>query len=262
MLLHVLAGAAKAADLAMGEELFLAEGSEEAHLFLTLLRDLLGEDDPPLIALFTIRSDAYEPLQSAQELEGVRQDIINLSPMPKGSYADVITGPALRLNASKCALTLDEHLVEALLTDIEEGGSKDALALLAFTLERLYLEYGGRKKMTLDDYRALKGIQGSIEAAVEQALKEADRDASIPKDRSARLALLRRAFIPWLAGIDPETGSPRRRLARQAEIPQEAQSLISLLVDQRILTTDVAKETGERTIEPAHESLLRQWAQL
>ena len=62
MLLHVLAGAAKAADLAMGEELFLAEGSEEAHLFLTLLRDLLGEDDPPLIALFTIRSDAYEPL--------------------------------------------------------------------------------------------------------------------------------------------------------------------------------------------------------
>jgi formylglycine-generating enzyme required for sulfatase activity len=245
-----------------GEELFLAEGSDEAHVFLTLLRDLLTEDNPPLIALFTIRSDAYEPLQSAKELEGVRQEIINLSPMPKGSYADVITGPALRLNASKRALTLDEDLVEALLTDIEEGGSKDALALLAFTLERLYLEYGGRKKMTLDDYRALQGIQGSIEAAVEQALKQADHDASIPKDRNARLALLRRGFIPWLAGIDLETGTARRRLAQQAEIPKDAQRLIALLVEQRLLTTDVAKETGERTIEPAHESLLRQWAQL
>jgi formylglycine-generating enzyme required for sulfatase activity len=245
-----------------GEELFLAEGSDEAHVFLTLLRDLLTADDPPLIALFTIRSDAYEPLQSAVELEGARQEIINLSPMPKGSYADVITGPALRLNASNRALTLNEDLVEALLTDIEEGGSKDALALLAFTLERLYLEYGGRKKITLDDYRALKGIQGSIEAAVEQALKEADKDASIPKDRDARLALLRRGFIPWLAGIDPETGSPRRRLARQSEIPTEAQRLIGLLVDQRLLTTDIAKESGDRTIEPAHESLLRQWPQL
>ena len=245
-----------------GEELFLAEGLDEARAFLTLLKNLLSEDDPPLIALSTIRSDAYEPLQSAKELEGLRQDMINLAPMPKGSYADVITGPASRLNATKRSLTLDEDLVETLLTDVEEGGGKDALALLAFTLERLYLEYGGRKKITLADYRALKGIKGSIEAAVEQAFKEADKDTSIPKDRSARLALLRRGFIPWLAGIDPETGSPRRRLARQAEIPKEAQPLIGLLVEQRLLATDVVKETGERTIEPAHEALLRQWVQL
>jgi formylglycine-generating enzyme required for sulfatase activity len=245
-----------------GEELFRAEGLDEARVFLTLLGNLLSEDDPALIALFTIRSDAYEPLQSAKELEGLRQDMINLPPMPKGAYADVITGPAARLNATKRALTLDESLVETLLIDIEEGGSKDALALLAFTLERLYLEYGGRKRMTLEDYQALKGIKGSIEAAVEQAFKEADKDTSISKDRSARLALLRRAFIPWLAGIDPETGSPRRRQARQAEIPKEAQPLVELLVEQRLLMTDVAKETGEQTIEPAHEALLRQWVQL
>jgi len=245
-----------------GEELFRAEGADEAHAFLTLLRELVSHDDPPLIALFTIRSDDYEPLQSAKELEGLRQDVINLPPMPKGSYSDVINGPALRLHATKRALTLDEDLVETLLTDIEEGGSKDALALLAFTLERLYLEYGGRKRMTLDDYRALKGIKGSIEAAVEQAFAQADKDPGIPRDRNARLALLRRAFIPWLAGIDPETGSPRRRSARQAEIPKDAQPLLDLLVEQRLLTTDIAKDTGERTIEPAHEALLRQWVQL
>jgi formylglycine-generating enzyme required for sulfatase activity len=245
-----------------GEELFRADGLDEARAFLSLLRDLLIEDDPSLIALFTIRSDAYEPLQSAKELEGLRQDIINLSPMPKGSFADVIKGPASRLAATNRALTLDEDLVEALLTDVEEGGGKDALALLAFSLERIYLEYGGRKKITLADYQALQGIKGSIEAAVEQAFKEADKNPSIPKDRNARLALLRRGFIPWLAGIDPETGSPRRRLARQAEIPKEAQLLIALLVEQRLLATDVVKETGERTIEPAHEALLRQWVQL
>jgi hypothetical protein len=38
--------------------------------------------------------------------------------------------------------------------------------------------------------------------------------------------------------------------------------LIDLLVEQRLLSTDVSKETDEVTIEPAHEALLRQWGLL
>ena len=116
--------------------------------------------------------------------------------------------------------------------------------------------------MTLDDYRALKGIKGSIEAAVERALQEADKDPAIPKDRPARLALLRRGLIPWLAGIDPETAAPRRRVAKKSEIPEETWPLIERLVEQRLLATDISKETGEQTIEPVHEALLRQWDEL
>ncbi len=37
---------------------------------------------------------------------------------------------------------------------------------------------------------------------------------------------------------------------------------MNLLVDQRLLSTDVAKDTGEKTVEPAHEALLRQWGLL
>src|SRR5204862_558459 len=92
--------------------------------------------------------------------------------------------------------------------------------------------------------------------------KVADADPTIPRDREARLALLRRGLIPWLAGIDPDTGAPRRRLARLSEIPAEARPIIDQLVAQRLLSTDVAKDTGETTIEPAHEALLRQWSQL
>jgi len=62
--------------------------------------------------------------------------------------------------------------------------------------------------------------------------------------------------------IDPESGSPRRRVARKSEIPEEARPLIDLLVEQRLLSTDVAQDTGEVTIEPAHEALLRQWGLL
>src|SRR5262249_56213843 len=84
----------------------------------------------------------------------------------------------------------------------------------------------------------------------------------IPKDTAARLALLRTALIPWLAGVDPETGAPRRRVARLAEIPAPTRPLVALLVEERLLATDVAGESGETTIEPAHEALLRQWSLL
>jgi formylglycine-generating enzyme required for sulfatase activity len=81
----------------------------------------------------------------------------------------------------------------------------------------------------------------------------------IPRERPARLALLRRGLIPWLAGIDSETGAPRRRVARLSEVPVEARPLVELLVEQRLLATDVAADNGEATVEPAHEALLRQW---
>lgn len=245
-----------------GEELFFAEGQDEARAFLAILRDLLTHDAPAVIVLFTIRSDSYEQLQEAKPLEGIRKVPFDLSPMPKGSYAEVIKGPVLRLMDTERKLEIEESLVNELLTDIDVGGAKDALPLLAFTLERLNAECGGSGRLMLADYEALGRIKGSIEAAVEHAFEAADNDPAIPKARNARLALLRRGLIPWLAGIDPDTGTPRQRVARQSEIPEEARPLINHLVDQRLLATDLAKETGEQTIEPVHEALLRQWGML
>ena len=221
-----------------GEELFLAEGQKEAEPFLAALRDLLTTDAPAVTALVTIRSDAYERLQVAKALDGVQQQALGLSPMPKGSYAEVIKGPPRRLEGTSRALKIEESLVAQLLGDIEDGVSKDALPLLAFILERLYLEYGAGGNLRLSQYRDLGGIHGSIEAAVERALAAADADPTIPRDRTARLALLRHGLIPWIAGIDPDSGAPRRRVARMSEIPPEAAPLIQRLVDERLLTTD------------------------
>jgi formylglycine-generating enzyme required for sulfatase activity len=245
-----------------GEELFGAEGAEESAHLLALLRDFLTDDAPALLVLVTIRSDAYEPLQTAKALDGVTQQTLSLTPMPRGAYQAVIEGPAARLKDTSRALAVEPALTQAVLSDIESGGGRDALPLLAFTLERLYLEYGGRGRLTLADYDALGRIKGSIEAAVERAFKAADKDADIPRERDARLALLRRGLIPWLAGIDPDARSARRRVARISEIPTESLPLIRHLVEQRLIATDMAQDSGELTIEPAHEALLRQWGLL
>jgi hypothetical protein len=82
------------------EELFHAEGGEEARAFLDLLGKLVAEDNPALIALFTIRSDSYERLQTAESLQGLRQHMLSLPPMPQGAYAEVIKGPARRREQS------------------------------------------------------------------------------------------------------------------------------------------------------------------
>ena len=178
-----------------GEELFLAEGHAEATAFLALLRDLASAPDSNLIVLFTIRSDAFERLQTAPALDTLNLQTLNLPPMPQGAYQTVIEGPAKRLAENDRILTVEPTLTEALLADIEEGGGKDTLPLLAFALERLYLEYGGGGALTLAQYRELGGIRGAIEAAVEGALTAADADPAVPREHNARLALLRRALI-------------------------------------------------------------------
>jgi formylglycine-generating enzyme required for sulfatase activity len=249
-----------------GEELFNADGAEEARQLLDLIAALVSAPAPDVIAVFTIRTDAYEPLQSAQgpaaPLADLKQVTLSLPPMARGAYQSVIEGPAARLAQSGRKLDIAPELTAALLRDIEEGGAKDALPLLAFTLERLYLEHGGDGKLTLAKYEALGGIKGAIEAAVQQAFKAADANPAVPRDDNARRKLLRRGLIPWLAGIDPETGSPRRKVARLTQIPAESRPLIDLLVEVRLLATDRDAATGEATIEPAHEALLRQWGLL
>jgi hypothetical protein len=244
------------------EELFRAEGTKEGEDILALLRDLVSADDPAVIVLFVIRSDSYDALEHAKALEGLSQKAFPLLPMPRGAYQTVIEGPVQCLVRAGRKFEIDPSLIQSLLADIENGGGSDALPLLAFTLEQLFSDHEAAGKLTRQDYESYGGLKGAIDAAVSRAFAAADRDARIPADHGARLALLRRGLVPWLAGIDPETKTPRRRRAPATQIPVEARPLIDLLVEQRLLTRAVDDATREATLEPAHEALLRQWGSL
>jgi len=251
------------------EELFRAEGAEESAAFLELLRDLTVADDPAVIVIFAIRSDSYDALQNAKPLEGLAQKPLSLPPMPHNSYRQVIEEPAKRVVEGGRRLAIEPQLIDRLLQDIEQGGGKDTLPLLAFTLEQLYGEFGRAGLLRLKDYEIFGGLKGTIDASVARAFARADQDGRIPRDHAARLALLRRGLIPWLAGVDPESRSPRRNIARRSEIPAEALPLIDFLVEERLLSTDTVldkdpagREVRVTTIEPAHEALFRQWSLL
>jgi formylglycine-generating enzyme required for sulfatase activity len=251
------------------EELFREEAREESETLLSLLADLACGNQPAVIVIFAIRSDSYDALQRATALQGHRQAALPLLPMPHGAFAEVIVGPTRRVEAAGGKLKIEPALTQRLLVDIETGAG-DALPLLAFTLEQLYLDYRPTTTLKLSNYQKFGGLKGAIDAAVQRALLRADSDPRIPKNGETRLQLIRSGLIPWLASIDPDTKTARRNIARRSDIPSEAAPLLDLLVEERLLSADTrltrdpntAEEIRESTIEPTHEALLRQWDKL
>jgi hypothetical protein len=243
--------------LDQAEELFNTDGRSEAERFLDLLGGVLalaaGAPARRLLMVATMRSERYELLQAAPQFAGIEQSLFNLPPIPPEEFKSVIEGPAHRVREAGGRLDIDPALSERLITD---ATGADALPLLGFTLERLYVDYGAAGRLTLADYHQLGGLQGSIEAAINGALAEPGRTPSIPADKEAQLAALRAAFIPFLARIDADSGTPMRRVARQDEIPEGSRAFVARLIEARLLVAD--RRNGADVVEIAHESLLRQ----
>jgi hypothetical protein len=251
------------------EELFSSEGQEEANAFLSLLGRILV---PPttesvyrhtalrrVIAILAMRSDSYGRLQQEPRLARMKSTLFDLRPLSTADYKAVIEGPAKRATMAGQKLAVDPLLTEKLLND---AAGVDALPLLAFTLEHLLVEYGGDGDLLLQKYETLGGISGAINKAIEASFADPDDKPKIPVTKSEQERLLRLAFIPWLAQIDPYTEERKRRVARWEEIPAESQPLIERLIDKRLLRDRRSvDEFGKETIvvEVAHEVLLRQW---
>src|SRR6202035_5613445 len=91
-------------------------------------------------------------------------------------------------------LVIEPALTEQLLREL---ATSDALPLLAFTLERLWLRHRGGGTLTLAEYvDDLGGLQGAIESAVESAFANGRHDPGLPHARVELERLARAALIP------------------------------------------------------------------
>ena len=237
--------------LDQAEELFSPAATQEARDFLQLLGDLLRGNAMPAIVAITIRSDRYEPLQTAPQVGEIKSVIFDdLKPMRPDRFREVILGPAARTPVrGGRPLQVQPELVDRLVADCSEGG--ETLPLLSLALARLYRDYGEDGDLRLDEHTALGGIANVVKVEIESTLPS---DATA---RTAALALLRASFIPWLVTINPDSDQPMRRTARRADLPASCGPLIDQLVEKRLLLAD--RRGGEAVVEVAHESLLRNW---
>jgi WD40 repeat protein len=243
--------------LDQAEELFGVDAGEEGPALLELAGRLLGDVDSSrldLIMVATIRSDRYEPLQTAPALSAVRSHLFDrLKPMPQAQFTEVIRGPARRAAESGSRFTLDPMVVDRLAQDASDGA--DTLPLLALTLARLYEDYAGSEQaITVDRYEAMGGMRRVVQTEIDNLL------SADPAERAGQLERLHDAFIPWLAAVNADTDQPMRRIARWADLPEDSHALLNAFVARRLLVK--GERNGQVVVEVALESLLDQWDEL
>jgi formylglycine-generating enzyme required for sulfatase activity len=230
-----------------GEELFAAEDAAESERFIDMLGHVLAHPPEGLdpFAVITIRADSVDPLLQRVPQLGLDAPHTRLLPsLSPSAYRDVIARPAAVYARRVTRLDIEPELVEVL---VAKAQGADALPLLAFTLQRMFDLFHKEQRLTLADYEAMGGIEGSIDRALAEAQKVAGAAGS--QDN------LRRLLIPGLATWDPVANAAKRIVAQEAELMSGDRTalapLAEALVTKRLLTR------GAGTLEVAHEALLR-----
>jgi hypothetical protein len=227
------------------------EPPSEGERFLAFLQALLSEQLAGVMVLATMRTDFLDLLQSRWPVLVGMATKESLEPIRPEDFGELITGPAQR-----SGLTLQPGLTERL---VSESGGRDALPLLAFTLEKLWQKRQERGAavagpngtwwdLTVADYDALGGVAGAVSSQAEICWNPATSSA---EDTAA----LREAFLDHLVSLN-EDGLVAKRAARLVDLPERSQPIVKRFVDDRLLVSDAG------VVAIAHEALLRTWAPL
>jgi formylglycine-generating enzyme required for sulfatase activity len=230
-----------------------AEGQPaEGERFLAFLEALLRLRRAGLLVLATMRTDCLAPLQMRRPALTGLATTLTLEPIAPEDFGQLITGPA-----DRAQLSLQPGLVERL---VNESGGRDALPLLAFTLEKLWQAHkkrgvavagsrpGEQWHLTLHDYDALGGVAGAVSTRANECW---DPQTSSEAVRQA----LREAFLEHLVSVSSD-GRAAKRAAPLADLRPESLEIVQRLVNDRLLVQK------DGIVEIAHEALLRTWEPL
>jgi formylglycine-generating enzyme required for sulfatase activity len=212
---------------------------DQGEVFQRFLLQLLRVRKAGLMVLATMRTDFLAPLQTRwPALTGMARTY-TLEPIEPEDFGALITGPA-----DRSRLTLEAGLEARL---VNESGGRDALPLLAFTLEKLWKAREGQV-LTLKAYADLGGVEGAVSTKADECWNP---QTSMDEVRQA----MRQAFLENLVSVGSD-GREAKRPAPLAELPIESREIVQRMVDDRLLVQK------DGIVEIAHEALLRTWEPL
>ena len=237
------------------EELFtLGRREEERRAFIdNLVTAVTG--DAPVLVVIVLRADFYAhcaQYDGLRELVSQHQEYIGA--MSREELFRVIVLPAAR-----AGWQIQEGLVEQMLDDV--GDEPGALPLLSHALLETWQRRRGRT-MTLSGYREAGGVHGAIAKTAETVFR---RRLSPEQQAIARMIFVRLTELGESA--DGETPDTRRRaqfselITRATDAPM-LEAVLAILVDSRLVMTDIIPPTEIKVIEVAHEALIREWPTL
>ena len=237
------------------EELFtLSRHEEERRAFINNLVTAVTGDAPVLVVI-VLRADFYAhcaQYDGLRELVSHQQEYIGA--MSREELFRVIVLPAARAEWQ-----IQEGLVEQMLDDV--GDEPGALPLLSHALLETWQRRRGRT-MTLSGYREAGGVHGAIAKTAETVFR---RRLSPEQQPIARMIFVRLTELGESA--DGETPDTRRRaqfdelITRATDAPM-LEAVLSILVDSRLVMTDIIPPAETKVVEVAHEALIREWPTL
>ncbi len=231
------------------------DAAERRALFDNLVAAVDPTANHPITIIVVLRADFYARFaehDGLRELIARRQEYIGA--MSREELFRAIVAPAARGDWK-----LQEGLVELMLDDA--GDEPGALPLLSHALLATWERRRGRT-MTLSAYKESGGVRGAIAKTAESVFQQRLTPAQRP---IARAIFVRLTELGDSA--DADTPDTRRRasfseLITRATDPQMLDAVLNILVDARLVITDVVPPTNTQIVEVAHEALIREWPTL
>lgn len=143
-----------------GEELFTLAGEQERARFLRCV-DTALRDDHRLWVILTVRIEYLGDFLDTP-YSGLFRRPLALGALTDAELRSVVTGPA-----DLVGLEFAPGLVDRILADT---ATADALPLLAYLLQELYLAAGPSRRATFEHYQRLGGVAGSLSRQAAEAV--------------------------------------------------------------------------------------------
>ena len=202
-----------------------------------------------VLVIAVCRNDFYPSLAAHPALMRDQEHGAHLNLAPPGTEA---IAQIIRLPARAAGLTYGtdasglNRLDDRLCADAMH--MRDALPLLQYTLQELYLQRAPGDELTWAAYDEMGGLEGSIGRRAEATL------AALPTAQQDALSRV----LPRLVILPVEDAAPTGRWVATTELGDEHErALVRALVQARLLVADhLAGKPGCRV---AHEALLRSW---
>ena len=221
--------------------------TDERKQFTQLLEQLASSG--AVLVLSACRNEFYPllvdyPSLIAGKAKGAHFDLAAPS---RADLLQMIRLPALAAGLSfdtdpATATPLDEILCS------EAASNPDALPMLQYTLQELYLQRSNDNQLLVSIYQALGGIEGAIGKNAEQAISAlgAAEKASLPR------------VLSMLVTLREDEKSITSRSGRVQQLQTDAErALVYAMVEHRLFVSHL--QNGEPCFSIAHEALLRRW---
>ncbi len=234
------------------EEVFTqARDQAEITHFLNSIVEAVTDTNSALRVVITLRADFYDrPLLYPAFGDLVRRFTEVVLPMTPDELYSAIVGPAERVG-----VRMESGLANQIIADISQ--QPGALPLLQYALTELFDRREGRL-LTARKYREIGGALGALARQADEIYEHLD---------SSQQELTRQLFLRMVTLGEGGLDDTRRRVT-QSELISLAGDMnaMNALIDKfdksRLLTFDHDPVTRDRTVEVAHEALIREWKQL